>query len=126
MLLGCALMATRMLLLAAFPNPAVAIGIQLFHGMMVLLLQVGPVVIIDKLAEDRFRHSIQGLYSMLVIGGGRIVGNLIVGPIAGNGYQAAYWWATGLVLVAGLMLLVGYRPVVIVPKQGVAETAKAT
>ena len=110
MLLGCAVMALRMLLLAAFPTPGVAIGIQLFHGMMVLVMQVAPIVLIDRLAEDRFRHSIQGLFAMTVLGGGRIVGNLIVGPIAGYGYQAAYWWSTALVVIAGTVLYFGFRP----------------
>lgn len=110
LLMACVLMAIRMALLGAFPTPAVAIGIQALHGMMVLLLQVAPVVLIDRLADDRFRNSIQGLYVMVVIGGGRIVGNLAAGQIADRGYQLVYWWATGLVLVATLLLMIGYHP----------------
>ncbi len=125
MLLGCAAMGLRMFLLAAFPNPACAVGIQAFHGMMVLVLHVGPIVIIDKLAGDRFRHSLQGLFMMLVVGGGRIVGNLAVGPIAAHGYQGAYWWATGLVMVAGLLLLLGYRPALLRESGGAAKVAAA-
>ena len=110
LLLGCLLMAIRMALLALFPIPAVAIGIQLFHGMMVLLLGVGPVVLINRLAEDRFRNSLQGLYAMVVIGGGRIVGNLVVGPIAHRGYPLAFAWSTALILTAFALLLVAYHP----------------
>lgn len=110
LLLGYGLMGLRMLLLAAFPVPSVAIGIQLFHGMMVLAMQVAPIVMIDRLAEDRFRHSIQGLFAMTVLGGGRIVGNLVAGPIAGYSYQAAYWWSTLLVTVAAAVLYFGFRP----------------
>jgi MFS family permease len=109
-LLGAILMGIRMALLAIFPSPAVAIGIQVFHGMMVLLLQVGPIVLIDRLAKDRFRNSLQGLYLMAVIGGGRIAGNLVVGPIAAHGYQLAFGWSTALVISAFLLLLLAYRP----------------
>ena len=109
-LLGCVLMGARMALLACFPTPAVAIGIQAFHGMMVLLLGVGPIVLINRLAEDRFRSSLQGLYVMVVVGGGRIVGNLIVGPIAKMDYQYAFAWSTGLVVIAAGLLFLGYHP----------------
>lgn len=110
LLIGTAVILMRMTLLAAVANPYVAIGTQVCHGAMVLVLQVGPIVLLNSMGEARFRHSLQGLFAMLVIGGGRIVGNFAAGPIARYGYNAAYWWAAGLVLVAGLLLAVGYHP----------------
>jgi PPP family 3-phenylpropionic acid transporter len=110
LLMAAGLMAIRMALLAMFPNSAVAIGTQAFHGIMVLLLQVAPIVLIDRFAESRFRNSMQGLYVMVVIGGGRITGNMLVGPIAQHGYQLAYAWSAGLVLMAVVLLLVAYHP----------------
>ena len=80
MIVGAACVAVRMLLMALWPTPAVAIGTQLFHGMTVLVLLIAPPVFINQHAEDRYRHSMQGLYAMAVMGMGRIVGNLIAGP----------------------------------------------
>ena len=110
LLLGAALMALRMALLAAFPVPAVGIGTQAFHGMMVLLIHVAPVVMVNAVAGDSYRHSMQGLFAMLVLGGGRIVGNFIAGPIARRDYAAAYWWAASLCLVALALLWLFYEP----------------
>jgi MFS transporter, PPP family, 3-phenylpropionic acid transporter len=110
LLVGSAVMLVRMVLLAAVPNPYVAIGTQVCHGAMVLLLQVGPIVLLNSMAEARFRHSLQGLFAMLIMGGGRIVGNFAAGPIARYGYSAAYWWAAALVLAGGVLLAVGYHP----------------
>jgi len=41
---------------------------------------------------------------------GRIVGNLVAGPDASYGYQAAYWWSTLLVTIAAAVLYFGFRP----------------
>jgi MFS transporter, PPP family, 3-phenylpropionic acid transporter len=111
LILFSGVMGLRMALLAAFPNPVVAIGTQALHGAIVLLLTVAPVVLVNSVAGDGYRHSMQGLYTMLVLGGGRIVGNFLSGPIAGRSYQAAYWWAFGLVAAATLLVYVGYWPV---------------
>ena len=128
LLLAASVMLVRMTLLAAVASPYIAIGTQVCHGAMVLLLQVGPIVLLNKMAEARFRHSLQGLFAMLVIGGGRIVGNFAVAPIARHGYNAAYWWAAGLVLVAGVLLAVGYHPepaIATVPAPDVEEPDEA-
>ncbi len=126
MLATVSIMLVRMTLLAAIANPYVAIGTQVCHGAMVLLLQVGPIVLLNKMAEGRFRHSLQGLFAMVVIGGGRIVGNFAAGPIARYGYNAAYWWAAALVLVAGLLLAVGYHPQSVTAPAEAAEPDEAT
>lgn len=96
----------RMALLGLVPNIWVAVGTQALHGWMVLALQVAPVVYLNEQAEDRFRHSMQGLYSMFGLGLARIVGSLLSGPIA-------KWSLTGLFLVSSgvcfaAMLLVAF------------------
>lgn len=110
MIFGTSVILLRMLLLAAFPIPAIAIASQVCHGAMVLALTVAPTVLVNGLAEPRFRHSLQGLYAMLIMGGGRIVGNFAAGPIARHGYNAAYWWAAALALGAVVLLAIGYHP----------------
>ena len=90
-LAGVAAVLVRMVLLAAFPTPAVAIGTQAFHGLMVLLLFVTPPVFLNARAGDAFRSSIQGLFAMLVFGTGRMTGTFASGWIAeANGYPAIY------------------------------------
>ena len=127
MLLGSGVMALRLTLLAAFAHPAVAIGIQIFHGMMVLVMQIGPVVLIDRMAQDRFRHSMQGLFTMAVLGAGRIAGNLLMGPIARQGgYQTAFWFAAGLTGVSFILLLLGYHPAESAPAATVASVSVAS
>ena len=41
---------------------------QLFHGMIVLALLIAPPIFLNQHAEDRYRHSMQGLYAMAVMG----------------------------------------------------------
>ena len=103
---GVAAVLVRMVLLAAFPNPAVAVGTQLFHGLMVLLLFVTPPVFLNARASDAFRSSMQGLFAMLVFGTGRMTGTFTSGWVAeGFGYPAVYAVAAGASLLAGGVLL---------------------
>src|SRR6267142_244284 len=110
MIVGAACVAVRMAMLGLWPTPAVAIGTQLFHGMIVLVLLIAPPVFLNQHAEDRYRHSIQGLYGMAVMGMGRIVGNLIAGPISKWSLQGVYGSAAVLsVFAIGLLWVAFYE-----------------
>ncbi|MEM7624352.1 MAG: MFS transporter [Planctomycetota bacterium] len=101
MLIGAACMAARFALLGFLPNVGVAVGTQVFHGVMVVVIHVAPPIYLNHRADDRFRNSIQGLYAMIVFGTGRIAGNLIAGEIAEAwSLQAVFLYATTLCLVA--------------------------
>src|SRR3954470_16976402 len=108
MIVGAGCVAVRMLLMALWPTPAVAIGTQLFHGMTVLVLLIAPPVFLNQHAEDRFRHSMQGLYAMAVMGMGRIVGNLIAGPISRWSLQGVYGSAAVLSVISMGLLWVAF------------------
>jgi PPP family 3-phenylpropionic acid transporter len=108
MILGAGCVAARMGLLALWPTPAVAVGTQLFHGMIVLALLVAPPVYLNQHAEDRYRHSMQGLYGMGVMGMGRIAGNLIAGPISRWSLPGVYGSAAVLSAVAIVLLGVAF------------------
>ena len=82
LVLGLCCMVTRMLLLSFFPSPAVAVLAQLGHGFEVLALYVGPVMFLNRLAGDEFRNSIQGIYTMAVVGTARVIGSLAAGYVA--------------------------------------------
>lgn len=79
MVLGLGCMVARMLLLALFPTPLVAILAQLGHGFEVLALFVGPVMFLNRLAGDGFRNSIQGVFTMAISGTARVLGGLAAG-----------------------------------------------
>ena len=99
----------RMTLLGTVATIPVAVGSQILHGAMVLLLHVAPAVLLNSYAEDGFRHSMQGLYTMLIVGLGRIVGNIAAGPIAKASPTGVYLWSAALVAVALVLLIVGFH-----------------
>jgi len=108
MIVGAACVSVRMLLMALWPTPLVAVGTQVFHGMTVLVLLVAPPVFLNQHAEDRYRHSMQGLYAMAVMGMGRIVGNLIASPISRWSLQGVYGSAAVLSVIAMGLLWVAF------------------
>jgi len=75
-------MTARMILIAVYPTVWTALLTQVVHGMEVLALFIAPVMFLDRLAGDRFRNSIQGVFTMTVGGFSRIAGAIIAGFIA--------------------------------------------
>ena len=84
MVLGLFCMVLRMVLLAFFPTPAMAVVVQVCHGLEVLALFVGPVMFLDRLATDEFRNSIQGVFTMAIGGVARVVGGVAAGMVVMN------------------------------------------
>lgn len=82
LVLGLGCMITRMTLLSFFPVPLVAVLTQLGHGFEVLALYVGPVMFLNRLAGDEFRNSIQGVFTMAIVGSARVLGSLSAGFMA--------------------------------------------
>lgn len=110
LLLLCVLgVALRLALLSAFPVVAVVVAAQAMHGLASLLFQVLPPVFLNMHADDRFRHSMQGLFAMGVAGTGRIAGNFIAGHTAGYSLRLMYAQAAGLCLVGALLVLIAFR-----------------
>ncbi|MEM9883354.1 MAG: MFS transporter [Planctomycetota bacterium] len=103
MVAGALCMAGRFALLGFAPTVAVAVGTQVLHGVMVLVVHVAPPIYLDGRADPTYRHSIQGLYAVAVYGTGRIVGNLAGGWVAEASLTAVFVWSAGLsVAAAGL------------------------
>jgi PPP family 3-phenylpropionic acid transporter len=101
------LVAVRMGLLAASHHPTVGIGTQLFHGVQIVGLTIAPQMFADRLATDRFRHSMQGVL-ILLIGLGRAAGSLSGGAVARHGLASAFAYAAAL-SVAGALSLAAFR-----------------
>ncbi|HEV8292483.1 MAG TPA: MFS transporter [Tepidisphaeraceae bacterium] len=125
MIVGAGCVAVRMAMLGRWPTPAVAVGTQLFHGMIVLVLLIAPPVFLNQHAEDQYRHSMQGLYAMAVMGSGRIAGNLIAGPISRWSLQGVYSSAAVLSVIAMGLLLVAFYEEEHRPKPATVASAEA-
>jgi PPP family 3-phenylpropionic acid transporter len=105
MVLGLFCMALRMILLAFFPTPAMAVVVQLCHGLEVLALFVGPVMFLDRLATDEFRNSIHGVFTMVIGGVARVVGGVAAGLIVMRfGLQGGLLYGAGLSFCSFLII----------------------
>lgn len=101
----------RFAVMFLFPNLAVMIGSQLLHGLMICGMMVIPPVFINGLASESYRNSIQGVYTMLVIGTSRFAGTALSGHLAA--IDQRYVNLACLILVAAALGLLwrGFRPV---------------
>ncbi|MDQ3441070.1 MAG: MFS transporter [Planctomycetota bacterium] len=109
MITGVACIAVRLLLLAFVPTNTVAIGTQLLHGMMVLVLHVAPPIYLNSRAGDEYRSSIQGLYAMAVAGGARIVGSVVTGRVAEHSLTWMFAGCAGLCVIAAGLFYFAFR-----------------
>ncbi len=109
-LIGVFCMAARTALLAWQPTVSVAIAGQIFHGLIIIALHVAPVMYINRQANDRFRNSIQGLYTMIVVGGSRIAGSVLSGHLAQSGLILLFIVATAMSVATLILFLIAFRP----------------
>jgi MFS transporter, PPP family, 3-phenylpropionic acid transporter len=108
MIASIAAMATRFVLLAAFPIPIIAVGTQVIHGLTVLGVGMVPPVFLDRHATNANRNSMQGVYVMMVTGLGRIVGSLVAGPVAKWSLTGVFTFAAALACVALSLVAVAF------------------
>ena len=109
MIAGLSSMALRLILLAAFPSIVTALATQELHGLEICAVFVLPVMFLNQLASDRFRNSIQGVYTMLVIGGLRFAGGLLAGCLAEIDLILLFYCAAGLALSSVIILAIFFR-----------------
>jgi PPP family 3-phenylpropionic acid transporter len=109
MYLGALAIAVRMFFLAAFPNPAMAIAVQLLHGMTVLVVHVAPPVFLDQHADNRYRNSMQGLYTMAFAGAGRVIGSLASGWVAQKSLALTFALSACVCLIATLLFYFAFH-----------------
>lgn len=96
--------AVRLVALALWPTVAAALATQAVHGFVVLATLVAGRVFFDEVADDRSRHAMQGLYTLIVLGGGRVVGSFVGGKVAAIDLQLLFAGTAGLCLVAIALL----------------------
>lgn len=107
-LVGAGGMIARMALLAAFPTPWVAIGTQLLHGLMTTAIVISPPIFMNRHADDRYRNSMQGMYTMAVAGVGQVTGSWLAGWIARTSFERVFWWSAGLCAAAGVLIAIAF------------------
>jgi PPP family 3-phenylpropionic acid transporter len=110
MVFGFAAMTTRLLLLALFPNVFTAVATQVLHGAEICAVFVLPIGYLNTLASDRFRNSIQGVYTMVVIGVSRVVGSLAAGQLAEIDIIVLFFCAAGVAFAAMMVTATLFRP----------------
>jgi len=115
-LLGVGCVVLRLVVLTASSHPAVAVGTQLVHGITVLALHVSPAVLLNRMAEDRFRSSIQGLWLMMVVGPSKIVGLILGGLVAAEGISILFGCGAVSASIALCLFAVGLRVKPVQPK----------
>lgn len=81
MLLGISVFVLQTLALGFFPTPLVAVLGQSVHGIIILSMYIAPIMYLNRQAGDTFRNSIQGLYTMAIVGVSRIVGISVAGQV---------------------------------------------
>jgi PPP family 3-phenylpropionic acid transporter len=106
---GMLCMALRLLALALFPIPAVAISSQLIHGLIVLATMVVPVMYLNQQAGDTDRNSIQGLYTMAVAGTSRVAGSFLAGYVAKQGLPWVLGYSSALTFAAAALLMIAFH-----------------
>lgn len=109
LLAGLGLMTLRMTLLAWFPSVPMAVLVQLGHGLEILALFVLVPMLLNRLAGDHFRNSMQGAFSMFM-GGSRLLGTLIAGHAIEKDILHALGVAACLGTLAWAIVALGYRP----------------
>jgi MFS transporter, PPP family, 3-phenylpropionic acid transporter len=104
MVAGALAAALRLALLAALPTAGVAVGTQAAHGLVIIVLMVASRVVLDQQASSAIRHTAQGLFAMIVLGGGRIAGSALGGMIASHSISTLFWSAAALSGFAAVLL----------------------
>jgi PPP family 3-phenylpropionic acid transporter len=109
MYVGALAMATRLVLLAVTDDAWVAVLAQVCHGPTVLVIHIAPPIFLNRHADDRYRNSIQGLYTMCFAGAGRAVGSLLAGRLAAVSLPTAFATAAAVCTTAVILFYFAFH-----------------
>jgi len=124
MVIGTACFALQAVTLGLFPNVFTAVAVQLLHGMIIVGIYMAPIMFINRQAGDHFRNSIQGLYTMMIMGLARIVGIIVAGQAADVNLRIIPFAAAALAACGASMLFVAFREQKIRYPGGTAEPVR--
>ena len=80
--------AARFAVFALFPDPGLAVGVNVLHGICYAFFFATVYIFVDEFFPKDVRSSAQGLFNLLILGIGPLVGNY-VGPILGDYFKKA-------------------------------------
>jgi PPP family 3-phenylpropionic acid transporter len=104
MVTGAGAAMLRATVLAAVPAVVSIIATQLVHGMIIVVTMVGSRMLLDHYAHGGLRYVVQGVYTMVVVGGGRIAGSALGGLVAVHSMPALFWSSAGVCALAAVLL----------------------
>jgi MFS transporter, PPP family, 3-phenylpropionic acid transporter len=107
--LGIVCFSLQTALLAAFPTLVMALLAQVLHGIIIVGIYMAPIMFINGKAGDDFRNSIQGLYTVLIIGVARIVGIISAGHLGDVDLRLIPILSSVLAATGALLLFSAFR-----------------
>jgi MFS family permease len=120
--------AVRFAVFAFFPDPVPAITVNILHGICYAFFFATVYIFVDEFFPKDVRSSAQGLFNLLILGIGPLVGNFI-GPRMGKlfttstgevDFSRMFLIPAGTALVGAILLAVLFHP----PEKGTPEDAK--
>jgi MFS family permease len=130
MVIGILGHAIRFAVYAWIPDPKVAVIVNVLHGICYAFFFATVYIFVDEFFPKDIRSSAQGLFNLLILGIGPLVGNF-VGPWMGDYFKTASGGVdfsrmllipAGTALVAAILLAVLFHP----PSKAEMEKGKET
>jgi len=129
MVLGVLGHAARFLVFAYFPYPAVAIVVNVLHGICYAFFFATVYIFVDEFFPKDARSSAQGLFNFLILGAGPFVGNFFWAQlgtryeVTGDNwdFQRLFAVPAAVAIGAALILLLFFHP----PRTATAPSAPA-
>jgi nucleoside transporter len=120
--------AARFAVFALFPDPGLAVGVNVLHGICYAFFFATVYIFVDEFFPKDVRSSAQGLFNLLILGIGPLVGNY-VGPILGDYFKKSdgatdfsrmFLIPSFAALVGAVILAVFFHP----PEKAIPEKGK--
>ena len=116
-------------LFALTKDPAIAIALNLLHGICYAFFFATVYIFVDDFFPKDARSSAQGLFNVLILGVGPFVANMVWPMLAGmsktaeggTDFSKFFLYPSGLAALGAVLLLVGFWP----PKGDVPGDGKA-
>jgi MFS family permease len=114
--------AARFGIFAMFPIPAVAVAANILHGICYAFFFATVYIFVDEFFPKDVRSSAQGLFNLLILGIGPLLGNFlgtrlgavyVISPQTGGGgidYSRMFLLPAGAALVAATILALLFHP----------------
>jgi MFS family permease len=111
--------AARFLVFAFFPEPAVAVAVNMLHGICYAFFFATVYIFVDEFFPKDARSSAQGLFNFLILGAGPFVGNFVwaqlgtryqIGSEEAWDFQHLFLVPAAVAVFAALLLLLFFHP----------------